>query len=349
MSDAIRSFSRRGSGGATGGGIAPSGSFIFTRFVIAALVLFVISSFWISRDTHRIQQFVERAPASLIVAQHLLQNRDEFFTSPSWNALSDSVQSHPVPLVLATPFSAPDWVLRNIIGRHLLITTQGTTNFGEAIYITRMSRVGVLLERVLRRRSSNQSEDSGGLRLRYLSESDLYYAVRGRVLLLSPSRHALVHTLTLSDAERIPDEDWDESIWALGDDDIRGTLRLPKQSRWEPHFARIGFALSLRDSDATLELRAACTDRFYEELIPQLQGQKPTMLIRPTPGPIAFSANFGTTFQDLSRLMETVLEPDPDSDEPWLVGFLEETDRQRASYLDPLINVAGPRVGKSVV
>ncbi|MFP6585049.1 MAG: hypothetical protein VCD00_21135 [Candidatus Hydrogenedentota bacterium] len=347
MSEAVRSFSRRGSGGATGGGTAPRGSFLFTRFVIAALILFAIISFWISRDTHRIQQFIERDPASLVVAQHLLQNRDELFTSPSWNALSDSVQSHPVPSVLTTPLSAPDWVLRNLIGQYVLITTQGTTDFEEAIYITRMSRVGVLLERGLRRRSSNISEDSGGLGLRYLSESGLYYAVRGRVLLLSASRHGLVHTLTLSDTERIPDEEWDESIWALGDDEFRGTFRFSKESRWEPHFARIDFALRLRDGDGTLELRAACTDVFYEELIPQLDGQKPSPLIRPMPGPIEFSANLGTTFYDLSQLMETVLGPKPDSDEPWLVGFLKKSDRRQASYLDPLIDVAGPSIAQT--
>lgn len=347
MSEVERSYSRRGRGGATGGSLPQQGSFLFTRAVILLVVGSIIFAFWISRDTHDIEVFIERDPNSLFVVQELLQNRERFFASPVWNGLSDSAKSNSVATVLATPLSVPEWVSRNVIGRYALVTTQHETRSDQAVYMTKMSRVGTVLERVLRPTRVTRSEKSGGLRLRVLSEAGLFYAVRGRVLLVSASRRALIHTLTLSDDERLPEGEWDDSVWNLGPDLVRGHVTLSPDSRWSDYFGSIAFAFELNDTEGALRIRVRPNENLYSKLVPQLRGKEATKLIRPLPGALTLSTDLGISYTELEELIRTVVEPNASDDAPWNIGFLDDRNTNRNEYTQSILGSAGTKIAQT--
>lgn len=61
--------------------------------------------------------------------------------------------------------------------------------------------MGLLLERIHTFADFIQDDEAGGLHLRYLPDARLYYAVRGRILIVTPSRDRLVESLTLPAGE----------------------------------------------------------------------------------------------------------------------------------------------------
>lgn len=327
MSEVVRSMSRGERNIQSVSTSRVGGGFRMTRWIFVLMLVVGVYSWWISRDTYGYQPFVSSEPSAVIVAQHAFQKRETVFASPSWKALPETARAHPVPAVFATQFDAPDWVLRNLFGQHVLCVAPAQSEYENAIYLSKMSRIGVLIERSLRRSSNNSADNAGGLHLRYLAENELYYAVRGRMLIASPSRRALIHALTLSPDERIAEDAWDDSIWDVGGEDIRGTIRLAEDSRWGSYFAGIGFALRVTPDEAVLKLKMPCTNAFYAEYVPSLEGKGAGSLYAPEPGPIQFSADVGGTYGATFQLLAEVLDVSLDADEPWLVGLLErETD-----------------------
>ena len=333
MSEVVRSISRSerlvqpsaSSGGSRRIRIAP--------WILLLLVASGIYIWWVSRDSHEIRPFISNNPAAVIVVHDAFLNRDSVFGSPAWLALPEDARQHPVPSMFAVNFDAPDWVLRNLFGRHVLAVAPGEGDFEDAIYISKMSRFGVIIERALRRTSGNTLDVAGGLKLRLLAVDGIYYAVRGRLLIAGTSRRALIRTLTLDDAERVAPEDWDESIWDAGSEDVRGTFRLGDDSRWSEYFAGIGFALRVEPEQAVLKLKMPCTDAFYDEFIPSLAGTGPTPLYMPESGTIQFAADIGATYESTFQILERVLEADSDAEEPWLVGLLERNTPTESAKL----------------
>ena len=334
MSDVVRSMNRSERYTQTSVlGSRISGGFRVTRWILLILAAVGVYGWWISRDTHEFRTFISTEPSAVIVAQNAFESRETIFAAPSWNGLPASAREHPVPSMFAVEFDAPDWVLRNLFGQHVLVVAPHDSDYGEAIYLSKMSRLGVLIERALRRSPNNIADEAGGLELRYLVENGLYYAVRGRLLIAGGSRRALIHALTLGEDERVAEESWDESIWNVGGEDVRGTLRLSEDSRWGDYFAGIGFALRVDAEEAVLKLKMPCTDAFYSEYIPALEGRGASRLLAPVSGPIQFSADVGNSYAATFELLEDIINASADAEEPWLVGLLERTARQPVAQI----------------
>lgn len=344
MSEVVRSMSRSERYSTVPAQSRQDGRFRFTRWLLLFFVALGVYAYWISRDTHDIRQFVGTDPGAIIVTRSVLENRAEVFNSASWSMLSEEARAHPLPTVFATEFGAPDWVLRNLFGQYVLTTTPMGSDYTDAVYMSKMSPFGVLIERAMRQSSGIQKDRAGGLYLQYLTNHELYYAVRGRLVIASLSRRALIHALTLGSDEQIPEDAWDDSILNAGGEDVRGTIRLSEDSRWGSYFAGIGFALRVDSDEAVLKLKLPCTDTFYSELVPTLDGKGPVSLLSPEPGPIRFSADIGASHNDTFALIADVLDVSEDVEEPWLIGLLSDTP---VNPISELLDNSGTNVSRT--
>ena len=336
MSDAVRNYSGTySSPRPTSRGLFRGGRRL-TQLLLILLLLGTGCAFWIARDTHEIHEFVPVETEYLITSQDLVQNRDRFLGSSIWKALPESWASHPILELLNTQISTKDWVLRNVLGQRILIYGHDSETFSDAVYIMRMTAVGTLLERNYHRRDYNVYDPAGGLNLRWLVDHDLYYSVRGRLIVASTSREALIRALTLKSEETFGVEDWDDSLWPTGDEDVRGLIHLTTQNNDTPYFKALGFAARFEGNQGLLKLNLPHTEAFYQEFNLDSLGSKIPRMTTPVEGPISLSSNMNIDVEAMWSLLGEIdgaslfLEPmweqwggdSPESSMPAYVGTI---------------------------
>ena len=307
MSDAIRSYSRPSSYAKNRSrGLLRQG-LRFTRFILLFVVIGCVYLFWISRNTHDIRNFVPNDAAYQITSKDLVQNRDRILESRVWQSLPDTLNVNPIVGLLDTDIATSDMVLRNVMGQHLLIYGQDAEHFSDAVFIVKMTAVGTLLERKARRQSTNMYDEAGGLGIRFLSEHELYYSTRGRLIISSLSREALVRALTLP-ADAVVGEALDiNSLWPEGDEDIRGRIHFTG-AKDDRYFSAVGFAARLELSQGFLKMTLPCAEAFYQDFNPSELGNAQSKLIQPVDGPLSISKNLPISMRALCERIEVLNE-----------------------------------------
>ncbi|PCJ53768.1 MAG: hypothetical protein COA73_14925 [Candidatus Hydrogenedentota bacterium] len=204
MSDAVRSY-RSGSLPASPPGRPPRFGILKNAAKIVALLFGAMAIYVITttRDTHPLQEFIAADNAYHVNVYDFINRRTAWSQSPIWDSLSESWVERDIPEQLLDNHSFPDWMVRNFVGRQIHITGNDWTEFSDAVFITRITSVGCLLERGLRWTPRFASDNAGGLRLQYIKDDAVYYAVRGRTLILSANRDAVIAALTLDPGEII--------------------------------------------------------------------------------------------------------------------------------------------------
>lgn len=344
MSDAVRSYRSGSVSAPVGGGFQPRRGFQFTRLVVLVLAALCVYAYWISRDTHRIEEFISADAAFQIVAQDIVENRLRLQSSSVWEALPEQFTEHSLPRLIQTSVNLPEWVQRNLVGRFVFVSGADAAEFSDAVYVTRLSRVGSLLERTLRWTSGNASDPAGGLKIRHLSENGLYYTTRGRIALLSESRRALIHALTLDSSEVVTSDEWDDSILQTGDEDFRGTIRVEGTSEWAGYFSAVGFALRLEPDKGLLKLSMPCTDAFYSAFGESLRSAGAQNLIEPNSGPLRMSVNLNGDIAGLWHTMSLFVDTPDEHVARWEGWVGESNPTSTESYLAQMLTSSGPGI-----
>lgn len=342
MSDTVRSYRSESANAPTPSGSLLGGGLRITRFLLVVLLLTGGYAFWISRDTRLVEEFVSANTTFRMVAQNVVENRSRIEQTSVWATLPEQWTSHSLPQLIGTSVNLPEWVQRNLVGRYVFMSGTDFNGFSDTVYITKLSRVGSVLERALRWSVGNDSDPAGGLNIRHLPEYDLFYAIRGRVAMLSSSRRALIETLTLNESERVASEDWDDSIWLLGNEDIRGTVQLEGESFWSDNFSAVGFALRFDQDQGLLKLSMQCTDKFYEEFGASLRNASVPALLRPIEGSFQMSANVGGKSEGMWKNLELLAQNNDQFDALWGEWMTESEPESLASYLAQSLQQAGP-------
>ena len=301
MSDVVRSYSRpskslsaKPSRGLLRGGLR------LTRFFLLVVLIAAVYVFWISRDTHDVQEFVPADTAYLITSKDLAQNRARILNSHIWNAFPESLRANPIVHLLDTELDIADWKLRNLLGQRVLIYGQDASTFSDAVYVIQTTMVGALLERNARRGDSIVLDAAGGLDIRFMPDHALYYAKRGRLLIASASRDSLIRTLTLEASERIQEEGSIESLWPTGDEDVRGMVQRSADSET---ISAVGFAARLESQQGFLKMSVSYSDAFKERYSLNSLGAETPALVRPVDGPVALSSNLSIPVDELMGLL----------------------------------------------
>jgi len=301
VSDAVRNYSgtvrmgphRRPTGRRTQG----CGCLVFLALVAAVGAW----AFWATRDTCPVERLVPARAGYQVVADDVLAKRAKLAGSRLWQALPPAVGLADVPQRLTQDFGVPEYILNNLISGSCHVCGNDLTNFSDVLIATRMTRVGCLLEKAHRFIPAVQRDRAGGLGLRHVPDASLYYAVRGRVLVASPSREALVRALALRPEDAMAPGGLPQPPGAAGTQDLGGTVALEPGDPLGEVFDRVTFALRIDPRSAALKCRAALRGEYRVRLAGLLDGLAPQQIKTPPEGILEISMDFRKPVRELWR------------------------------------------------
>ena len=169
------------------------GGFPFKRLAFLLLLLLAGAAYWISRDTHPLHSLIPSQQKYSVVLRDILKNRAELAESAVWDTLPPESGSGKITQALRGELGLPEWMARNIIVDDCYISGNDLRDFSDVLCVTKMTRIGTLVEQLHWVTSRIRRDTAGGLGLRHVPNAGMFYAVRGRILLISPSRDALVN------------------------------------------------------------------------------------------------------------------------------------------------------------
>ena len=153
---------------------------------------------WVTRDAYPLQRFIAADRSYEFYAKDFLHKRTRLAEARIWRLLPESTPLASDFATLSEKLDMPGWVLGNIAFSTFHVSGHDLDGFSDPLLISRMSRIGCLIERFHRFFGEVAHDSAGGLDLRSIDGGALFYAVRGRILLVSPNRDALIRALTLT-------------------------------------------------------------------------------------------------------------------------------------------------------
>ncbi|HOF41090.1 MAG TPA: hypothetical protein PLD73_13530 [Candidatus Hydrogenedentes bacterium] len=305
MSDALRTFQGpvRGRWSSTRRGRRRRG-IPFKRFFFVVLLLLAGAGYWISRDTHAVHSLIPSTQKYSVVLRDILRNRAELAGSAIWDALPPESGSGKITQVLRGELGLPEWMARNIIVDDCYISGNDLRDFNDVLFVTKMTRIGTLIEQLHWVTSRIGRDTAGGLGLRHFPAAGVYYAVRGRILLISPSRDALVNALTLQDDGRLTEAAFDQDFEKIAGEDIGGTVTFALDDPLGEILEDIRFCLRIDQTQAHLNWNARLRAEQHARLAPLLSGVSPGTLLIPPPGLVAVSGNLNKPLGEVWRALD---------------------------------------------
>lgn len=298
MNDALRSYSRPLGLPKTGKRMRRIGPRRWPRYAAVIGLLLFVYALWISRDSQPMDRFIPRESAYRLYLTDTLKKRGAVLNSPVWPAIDGAPLLSDIPDLFEVDLGLAEWILNNTIGGRSVLFGDDVERFEDAVLVSRMTRVGRIIERLRRFSSSAQIDRAGGLDLRFMPVPEAYYAIRGRTILFSRSRQALIEAVTLHTKESIDRDVFAAAFRGAGVEDLRGVLSLRPDDVFGGYFQHVSFALRVTDHDGRLTVRARLADDIEHRLGPLLEGVSPAVLPAPAPGLASISINFGKPVED---------------------------------------------------
>ena len=331
MSGAVRNYSgtvRLGPHRRKTGGRRTRGCGCLTFLVL--LLAVGAYGYWATRDTCPVESVIPAQMGYHVVADDVLAKRAKLAGSRLWQALPPTVGLADVPERLTQDFGVPEYVLNNIAPGSCHLCGNDLRAFSDVLLVTRMTRIGSLLEEAHRFIPVIQRDRAGGLNLRHVPDAGLYYAVRGRVFVASPSREALVRALTLQSHDAITPEALPRPAAGAGTQDLCGTVALGADDPLGDVFEGVGFALRVDTMSATLKCRASLRADYRDRLAGLLEGLAPQQLVAPPEGMLEISMDLRKPVRELWRAIGEIAGLSEQMEGLW-EGWSAETD---AAYGD---------------
>ncbi|MBI1319499.1 MAG: hypothetical protein GC168_11220 [Candidatus Hydrogenedens sp.] len=269
------------------------------RYVLLFLLLGVFSWMWfVTRDTHEAGELVPLGQQYELFVSDLLGGREAIAGSSLWEIAPESVASPELREALRNDFGIPAWVLNNYTLGPFHISGNNLPSFDDALIVSRITRVGCLLERF--RGWSDQIEDdfAGGLRLRHVPSAGIYYAIRGRILLASSSRKTLVRALTLRPDEAVGQEHIEEAATSRRDEIAHARVLCAGWPEAAAYFEAAEARVWLAGKESRLWLAGRMTDEARSRWSALLEHARPGRLLNPAPGAVQLSVNLGLSLPD---------------------------------------------------
>lgn len=310
---------------------------------VAAIVLF----FWITRDNYSPTRFVPASSEFNLAVTDPLERRDRLESSRVWDAISAWPFAKHVPALLSENLAMPEWVFNNMIGHHAYMYGDDTKDFSDAILVTKMSRVGSFIEKFRRFGPSIRTEATGGLRLRYIRDRELYYTVRGRILVMSPKREALVRALTLPNDQEMPREVWTSLFNGSGGEDGRGVFTPLEDSELGRFFTTIRYAFRVNDGTLTVRWRADLAPGVKERIGSLGANAEPGQLLQAEDGFAQLSMNFQRPMEELWNAFDPFLADDGNAQKArdrWATSAPTDEMEAFARFVTRLVDDAGPGI-----
>lgn len=300
MSEAVRNYST----GRTGYAAPSSRGGLIRLVLLGALIIGFSWLFWTTRDTYPVERLVPRDQTFHLQAEQLLSSRSKAASSPLWELGLLPEKYRAIPEWLGNDFGLPDWVLNNLVSDVCYVSGKDFKAFSDLLVVTRMSRVGCLIERYHRFMDGIEDEPAGGLHLRRMANSNTYYAVRGRTLVFSPSRDALI--ASLSQREESSVESLEDAISATGGD-VQGRVSLHEEDPLGQYFERADFVLTFAPDSIAFACRGIVRSEWRSGLDALARGGRPSSIPDPGAGAVVAAGNFGAPLPEVYRAVDQVL------------------------------------------
>ncbi|MEA3365198.1 MAG: hypothetical protein U9Q79_06105, partial [Candidatus Hydrogenedentes bacterium] len=286
--------------------------FPFKRVLFLFLLILAAIAYWTTRDTYPLHRLIPSEQKYNIVLRDILSNRAELADSAFWKTLPPAIGSGRITEVLRGELSLPEWMVRNIIVDDCYLSGNDLHTFSDVLCVTKMTRIGKLLEQLHWVTPKIQRDTAGGLSLRKFTDESIVYAVRGRILLVSPSRDTLVNALTLQQENALSAAAFEEAFAKVGGEDMAGAGVFAKEDPLGTVFQEFRFRLWLDKTQAHLTWNSRLRDEQYASLAPLLEGLSPTELLAPPQGLIAVSGHLNKSLRDLWLALGTTFPAEND-------------------------------------
>ena len=168
--------------------------FLFILF-IAGIVAFEM---WSTSDRYPMEHFVPTDQDYLFFINDIHTAGTQVASSQVWNALPESMHLGWVPTRINADFPIPDWVRNNFIDEKCCIAGNDFQEFSDEIFITKTTWIGSLIDDLYWLLPMIHKDNESEISIRKWPKGNRFFAVRGRVLIASPSREALVKLLISS-------------------------------------------------------------------------------------------------------------------------------------------------------
>ncbi len=314
------------------------GNFVLLCVVVAGAFL------WITRDSYSARRMIPAGQAYNIALADLINNSSSIAGSSILWSLLPGEKAAEASQALGGNSDLPPWVMNNLIGRTCYLIGNDLTNQQDYLFISKMSRVGRLLSWADRFVPGIEHDRAGGLQLRHLAKGGLYYAIRGRNLIASPSREALIHALTLTeDAMLSPDAMASLEAKPGGAEQVRGFVALPPDAPGGNIVHTVSFALRASEGEVHAQWRGVLSEAWAARMAPLLSGASPQTLLPPPPGMLGISANFGKQANDVAAALGQITGK-PLLPEPPAEGAPVTAWTRNASQLQGLLGLLGPGI-----
>lgn len=315
MSDAVRSF--------TGSDMAPRIRGHRVRrgmgrnVVLAVVIALVLYGCWATRDSAPMERFIPADQAYHAFANDIQAKREAIASSTLWQILPPNMGGDKLAARIGQAVGMPDWILRNLVPSVVYISGSDTAKWSDVLVVSRMTRIGCVLSKCRRFIPGIDEDYAGGLRMAYVKDAKLHFAVRGRTLLASMSRDALIRALTLQPEDALKKNAL--AAKAKGDEagDIQGAVTLAAPDTFGGILQGASFALRVDKTRAQVKCRAVLTKTWNERLGSLFAGVEPFDLIVPPEGAAQFSLNMGKPIGQLGAAVLATFDKQAEFDKHW--------------------------------
>lgn len=293
MSDVVRNFSMGGSLRKRRRDLRRRAAGRIGRGVLLLGLLVAFAALWMSRDNYDMGSLIPKDRSFQACVVDVMRKQEMLGASRLWELLpaGDATRAG-FDRISANP-PLPKWLLNNLSTGISHWSSSRPDNFDDLLVVTRMTRIGCLAEQALHFLPMIKSDNAGGLHLRHVPDASLYYAVRGRVLLASPSRRTLAHALTLDDNEAAGHAALAEWSTAAAGADLYGRIDPAAVPELKGTFDAVQFSLWMEPASIRASVKAKVGEVWKQRFAGLLDGTTPRSLRVAPDGCVMLSADFG--------------------------------------------------------
>ena len=292
------------------------------QILLFATLLILGWGLWVTRDTHSMAEVIPYGQTYNVYLRNVLEKRETVTNSEVWQLLPSRYNVSEMSAMGTFEAGVPDWIINNLLHDVCHISGNNIQNFQDVLFITRMSRIGTLIEYVYDWFSPATRDYAGGLDMRMLPDEAGYYAVRGRILLLSRSRDALINALTLKSDQAMGHDAFNKAIQEMGAEDIHAHFDFDDSTTLGTYFDSVRIALMIEPKSAWLGCRITINEATKRQFAPLLNGLQPVRLYEPPHGAVSLALNFNRSVSDTWAALYEALDSG-DNDIPHPMAFLD--------------------------
>jgi hypothetical protein len=264
------------------------------------LVLLVAAyAWWVTRDTYPIERLIPAGQTYQIFAGDLFRMRDALAQSKILKALPPEAGLGDISATLSGNVGIPEWILNNLIPDLCIASGKDLRTLADALFVTRMTRIGCLLTKFAILIPDVGAERAGGLNLLHISPEGIYFAVRGRILAASRSRDALIRALTVRPEDAEPREAMIGILTGISANDLLISLSLKPNDPLADAFDRLNLTARIEPASWRIKCSGALRKEWRERLGGFVEDLAPTELMAPPEGILQISANFNKPMSGL--------------------------------------------------